>query len=350
MAIFPEAYNALRVVGPAAQQSVRSGDSLNSVYLSPCETQLATVGFRLRVVDLWEIPDAILRYRFECTSFVSCVAFSRDGRFLAAGSTHGDVHVWDTKTGQQECLLTTSYPPQSLAFGPDGSWLACAGFHTVSYFEIGSGSSETSGDRSLLYEDLDYEPLFVLANGPILVFRKNAIEAWDRLRRCIWKTARLPLKRHAGWRRRHFFLDSREERLAIGFEDGRLGMLSLTDGRILRTVSPDFPRPGHVSELTEDGVASVRIWGNTMWRAPGGPYSYTPTGLYGRATHLPRSPDGRFMMIDLEGEVAMVAVDGCSGVVRRMPFRGYAKAMCIADDRIMALNFNGELFIQNLAD
>jgi hypothetical protein len=87
-----------------------------------------------------------------------------------------------------------------------------------------------------------------------------------------------------------------------------------------------------------------------MWDAPGGPYFHVHCELYGRAVYLPRSTDGRFTLIDLEDHVAMIALDHERGVVQRMPFRGYAKAMCIADDRLLALNWKGELFLNEYTD
>jgi WD40 repeat protein len=350
LAIFPEAYNAMRIVGRTAQRSCRSENSFESARLSPCETRLATVSRRLGAVEIWDIPGGNLRHQFECGNYVSCVAFSLDGGLLAAGDTDGETHIWDTETGRQKAHLTTSHHPSSLAFGPDGSWLVCAEYGKVSYFAIESGSHERNADHELRYKDLDYKSLLVLANGTVVVFRKNSIEAWDRLTRCIWKTARLPLKRRGGWERRHFFLDSCEERLVLGLEDGRMGVWSLADGQLLQTVSLDIPRPGHVSELTEDGVASVRNWGNTMWHLPGGPYFNISGQLYGGAVHLPRSADGRFTLVDLKGQAALIALDGERGVVQRMPIREYAQTMCIADDRILFLNRHAELFLGEFSD
>ncbi len=54
-----------------------------------------------------------------------CLAYSPDGRFLAAGSNNRTVTIWDTETRKQRFLLTGhSGPVRCLAFTPDGERLA----------------------------------------------------------------------------------------------------------------------------------------------------------------------------------------------------------------------------------
>jgi WD40 repeat protein len=59
---------------------------------------------------------------------IQSVAFSPDGRLLAAGSVDGYIKVWDTKTGK-ECHTFRAHEARvwCLSFSPDGKWLASGG-------------------------------------------------------------------------------------------------------------------------------------------------------------------------------------------------------------------------------
>lgn len=64
-------------------------------------------------------------------------AFSPYGRSLAATSSHGKVDIWGTATHVRLAALPTR-GAYSLAFSPDGRTLAVAGFGTVSLWNIGT--------------------------------------------------------------------------------------------------------------------------------------------------------------------------------------------------------------------
>lgn len=56
---------------------------------------------------------------------VSCIAISGKGARIAVGTTRGAVEIWDVASGQQLRTLHVSPGyPQSVAFSPDGKWLA----------------------------------------------------------------------------------------------------------------------------------------------------------------------------------------------------------------------------------
>jgi WD40 repeat protein len=70
------------------------------------------------------------------------VAFSPDGRLLAAANQDGDVQVWDVASGTMlKSFEPHSGPIMSVAFSPDGLTLASGGMdETVSVWNLSSGS------------------------------------------------------------------------------------------------------------------------------------------------------------------------------------------------------------------
>ncbi len=71
---------------------------------------------------------------------VAAVAFSPDGRSLAAGGPQPGVRVWDTRTWQDRPALAAP-TVFALAFSPDGEWLAVAvGTGLVQVLDVRSGA------------------------------------------------------------------------------------------------------------------------------------------------------------------------------------------------------------------
>jgi eukaryotic-like serine/threonine-protein kinase len=97
---------------------------------STCEIQIwdAVSGQRLRTVPM--------------PTRLGSLAFSRDGRRLAAGGTDGVVHVLDSVSGQQiHALRGHKRDVHEVAFTADGRWLASAGADaTVRIWDVQTGN------------------------------------------------------------------------------------------------------------------------------------------------------------------------------------------------------------------
>lgn len=115
----------------------------------------------------------------------SCIAFSPDGKRLAASVSGSKVIVWDTAASQQPTTVQGHRQMViSLAFSPDGKTLATASEDdSVRLWDPVTGknlaSHETTGEGSRLVED----SLAFTADGKVLFLRNQAgslgITVWD---------------------------------------------------------------------------------------------------------------------------------------------------------------------------
>ncbi|RIK70194.1 MAG: hypothetical protein DCC67_20890, partial [Planctomycetota bacterium] len=99
------------------------------------------------VVHVWDAATGAVRYRFAGHEIrAGSVAFSPDGRLLATGSWQGVVRIWDLSAGrlrQKFQLAEHRYPVACLAFSPDfeGRHLAAAYFdNRVDIWDVPTGA------------------------------------------------------------------------------------------------------------------------------------------------------------------------------------------------------------------
>jgi RNA polymerase sigma factor (sigma-70 family) len=104
-------------------------------------------------IRLWETATGKLLHQFKPPRAaqdggIPCLTFSPDGRLLATGDWSGDVDLWDVAAGRSRCRLRCHRPHSvsALAFSPDGRTLATASDRdkTIRLWEVCSGQSRGS--------------------------------------------------------------------------------------------------------------------------------------------------------------------------------------------------------------
>jgi WD40 repeat protein len=105
------------------QADVRLFGTFSSVAFSPDGKTLAAGNWN-QTVPLWNLATGRVVRRLKCAAVVDSVAFSPDGRRLVTGSGDGAVKLWDVGTGREILTLQGSKQDTWVAFSPDGRRLA----------------------------------------------------------------------------------------------------------------------------------------------------------------------------------------------------------------------------------
>ena len=247
-----------------------------------------------RGVQVWRVEDGKLLATMEAEQ-VQCVAFSKDGKWIAAGTFWGDVMVWDAKIYKQ--IFTTwkiDDVIRGVDFSPNSSRLVALGDHTATVWNIAT--------RELVVRLLHYKHSLLAAkyspNGDrIATATQSSVRVYDSNNGhlLIDIPVQVTTRYNTGllWSNNDLFVIS----------DGKIKQIQI-DTSTGSTIweSPDASNPSciaiprHGEFIACSANRTVTFWDTS---------THTPCGL----VHHPRdiysialSPDGRFLAIGGEDE------------------------------------------------
>jgi len=168
---------------PAHERLLSTQESINALTFSPDGKMLATAG--MKTIELWDTQTAKLTKTLSGnTGSLQWLAFSPDGRKLASASATtttkdkngaevkepGRTKIWDVETATPKLTLDESPDSRWVAFSPDGKYLAAWSTGerdkdtSIKIWDISTGKLKNSltGDKQ---EDLWVRPTAFSSDG-----------------------------------------------------------------------------------------------------------------------------------------------------------------------------------------
>ena len=238
--------------------------SVNGVAFSP-DGKLLAAGSGDNMVMLWDAASGKEVRTLAATSSVGSVAFSPDGKLLAAGSGDNTLILWDVASGQEVRTLTATSTVGSVAFSLDGKLLASGSWDksTVTLWDVASGqevrtlTGHTGGVDSVVAFSPDGQ---LLASG-----------SWDNSTMTLREVA-----------------TGQEINTFNGHNGGVYSVAFSPDGKLLASGSND---------------KTVKLWDVASGQEVG-----TLKGYTGRVSSVAFSPDGKLLAAGSGDEVTLSEV------------------------------------------
>jgi WD40 repeat protein len=111
------------------------GSDVQAVAFSPDGRSLAAGG--LRGLRVWDATTGRLHKEVKTGAAVLVMAYAPDGKTLAAGAFTGFAHLWDTRTWTETLLKGHRSEVRALAYSPDGKTLVTGGVGEFRVWDAG---------------------------------------------------------------------------------------------------------------------------------------------------------------------------------------------------------------------
>ncbi|MGH3311489.1 MAG: protein kinase domain-containing protein [Streptomyces sp.] len=281
-------------------------DSVSDVAFSPDGKTLAA-GVQQGMVRLWDVAGRKQRATLtqhnedgrEQVQRISSVAYSPDGKMLAAVAGDGTVGLWDVAERRQIATLTasSSHPVRDVAFSPDGKLLATGGEEG----KVRLWNAHSRKDRALATLDHGL-PVWSVAfspDGRTVASAAYEPDGGTQPTAKLWDVA--------GHKARHTFPHPKSVTGVAFSEDGRTLVTSSADDKVRRwdvaggregdpLTAGGFTSTDEVASSPDGKTLATVHWREVrLWDLVGGEPRAVLTGNTSEVRNLAFSPGGRLL-------------------------------------------------------